>query len=70
LKLRRLAEVFAGGAVGLDDVLGQQVSDVIAARGNVGGEEVIERAVFPDKNDYVLDGRFGCVMMVVIVITG
>ena len=52
-------EVGAGGSVGVDDALGEQVGDGIAAGGLVGGEDVVEGAVFADDHDDVFDGSGG-----------
>lgn len=53
--MRGLAEVSGGRAVGIDDVLGEQVLDCIAAGRDVGGEEVIECAVLADQDDGMFD---------------
>ncbi len=50
-------EVRAGSAIRLHDAFGEQIPDAFAALGNVGGENVIEAAIFSDDYDYVLDRR-------------
>ncbi len=47
-------------------MLGEQIIDVLAGLGLVGGEDVIEAAIFTDDDDDVLDGSFGIVGLVVI----
>jgi hypothetical protein len=52
----RPVEILVGRAIGLDDVFGQQAQHPLIARlRHVGGEQVIEAAIFADDNDDMLD---------------
>ena len=59
LELLRPIKMAAGSAIRVDNSLRQQVFHGFAALGDVGGEEVIKRAVLADQHDDVLDGRSG-----------
>jgi hypothetical protein len=52
-------EVFARGAIGIDNAFGKQVVYGLACSGNIGSEDVIEAAVLTEDNDHVLDRRDG-----------
>jgi hypothetical protein len=47
----------ARSTVGVDDPLREEVGDGVVALRNIGGEDVVESAVFSDENDDMLDGR-------------
>jgi hypothetical protein len=58
LELMRQAEIRTRRAVRLDDLLGQQVRHLLVrVLRHIGGEQMIEAAVFADDDDDVLDRR-------------
>src|SRR5262249_27861191 len=70
LELLREVLVRAGRAVGVHDVLREQVRDRLAVPRRVGPVDVVERAVLSDDDDEVLDRRFGVDGINRIVVTG
>ncbi len=46
-------------AIFIDDVLGKKIVHLLAVLRFVGGEDVVEAAIFADDDDHVLDGRNG-----------
>src|SRR5262249_31348553 len=60
-------EVRAGRAVRVDDSFREKIPDGLAVLGLVGSKDVIERAVFTDDHDDMLDGR-ACAVPIVLVI--
>ena len=57
--LPRELEVGTGRAVGVDDALGEQIADLLAAPGLVGSEDIVEGVILTHDDDHVPDRRRG-----------
>ena len=52
-------EVGSRSAIGFDDAFREQVPNCLVALGHVGGENVVEAAIFTDDHDDVFNRRGG-----------
>jgi hypothetical protein len=66
LKLLGFLEVQSGSAIRVDNSLGEQIADGFALLWNVGGEDMIEGAVFSNQHNHLLDGRFGLRLVLIL----